>query len=257
MHGVVGDEQAIKLMALVALGAQLEPLPNGRPLGPSVLLTAPPGRGKNYLIDAVVRLLPEKFYVAFEIVSAQAFYYAVQDDPESLKHTFVYPNEIEAVDALVEFLRPMLSSGKAVKLTVNKDAGGANVAQELEVQGPITTAIPTIRNKTDDQLHTRLLVGELSDYEGRVKRHSAAFSELLLPDYAATNNSHKLFLWQAGLSQLTEIRRVVVPLRHSDFALDNDELAHGAKTWANLLGLMCFLPIICAGDGLGPSPKGN
>jgi DNA primase/transcriptional regulator with XRE-family HTH domain len=239
MHGVVGDQEAIKLIALVALGAQLAPLPNGRPLGSSVLLTAPPGRGKNYLIDAVVRLLPESFYVAFEVASSQAFYFTVENDPEYLRHKFVYPNEIEAVDALVNFLRPMLSSGKAVKFTVNKDISGANVAQELEVDGPITTAVPTIRNKTDDQLHTRLLVGELSDYVGRVKRHSAAFSELLLPDYAAADYSHKLFLWHAGLRQLAERRRVVFPLQHPNFALDNDDLSHGSRAWANLLGLMC------------------
>ena len=239
IHGVVGDENALKLMALVALGAQLEPLPNGRPLGPSILLTAPPGRGKNYLIDTVVRLLPEEFYVSFEIASGQAFYYAVENDPEYLKHAFVYPNEIEAVDALIEFLRPMLSGGKAVKLTVNKSADGANAAQELVVEGPITTAIPTIRNKTDEQLQTRLLVGELPDYEGRVKKHSAAFSELLLPGYAAADHSHRLFVWRAGLRQLAETRRVVFPLEHADFALDNDGLSHGARTWANLLGLMC------------------
>ncbi len=239
VHGVVGDGNAIKLVALVALGAQLEPLPNGRPLGPSVLLTAPPGRGKNHIVDAAVRLLPEEFYVAFEIASAQAFYYVVESDPGYLEHTFVYPNEIEAVDALVEFLRPMLSGGKATKLTVNKDANGANVAQELVVRGPITTAIPTVRNKTDEQLHTRLLVGELPDYEGRVKTHSAAFSGLLLPGYAAADNSGTLFVWHAGLRQLAETRRVVFPLKHPDFALDNDDLSHGARAWANLLGLMC------------------
>jgi DNA primase len=239
MHGVVGDEKALEFVALVVLGAQLKPLPNERPIGPSALLSAPAGRGKNYLTDAVLRPLPEEFYKAFEVASAQAFYYAAEKDPTFLKHKFVYPNELEAVDALIEFLRPMLSGGKAVKFTVNKDASGANVAQELVVEGPITTAIPTIRNKTDEQLHTRLLVGELPDYEGRVKAHCSAASELLLPDFTVKDNSRKLFLWRAGLRQLAEVRRVVFPLRHPDFALDNDDLSHGARTWTNLLGLMC------------------
>jgi hypothetical protein len=60
-----------------------------------------------------------------------------------------------------------------------------------------------------------------------------------LPEFVVVDNSHKLFLWQAGLRQLIEVRRVVFPLKHSDFALDNDDLSHGARTWANLLGLMC------------------
>lgn len=114
VHGALGNEEVIELITLVALGAQLESLPNMRPLGSSALLTAPPGRGKNYLIDAVVHLLPEEFYIAFEVASSQAFYYVVEQDPQYLKHKFIYPNEIEAVDALVEFLRPMLSSGRAV-----------------------------------------------------------------------------------------------------------------------------------------------
>jgi hypothetical protein len=52
----------------------------------------------------------------------------------------------------------MLSSGKAVRLTVNSDDAGRNTGQELEVRGPITTIIPTVRNKLDEQLQTRLLV---------------------------------------------------------------------------------------------------
>jgi hypothetical protein len=62
---------------------------------------------------------------------------------------------------------------------------------------------------------------------------------LLLPEFAVKENSRKLFLWRAGLRQLAEVRRVVFPLRHPDFALDNDDLSHGARTWTNLLGLMC------------------
>jgi hypothetical protein len=43
MHGVVGDEKALEFVALVVLGAQLKPLPNERPIGPSALLSAPAG----------------------------------------------------------------------------------------------------------------------------------------------------------------------------------------------------------------------
>ena len=106
------------------------------------------------------------------------------------------------------------------------------------VEGPVTIAIPTIRNKTDEQLQTRLLVAELPDYPGRVKHHSAAVSEQLLPDAAAIDHSHEQWLWQEGLRQLTDVRRVVFPLRHPDFALDDDQVSHGARLWANLLSLM-------------------
>ncbi len=238
MHHVYGDREPLELALLVALGAQLEPLPNGRPLGASILLTAEAGRGKNHIVDAAVKSLPEEFYFAFEIASGQSLYYKAEEDPEFLKHTFAYPNEIEGAEALWEFLRPMLSKGRATKIVTAKDADGNPTSRTIIVEGPVTIAIPTIRNKTDEQLQTRLLVAELPDYPGRVKQHSVAVSEQLLPDAAVADYPHKRFLWQEGLRQLTSVRRVVFPLRHPDFALDDDQVSHGARLWANLLSIM-------------------
>lgn len=240
MHGVVGDEKPMRLIALVVVGAQLDLLPNAKPLGPSMMLIADSGRGKNYLTDAVVGPLPPEWYLAFESASAASMYYQVEQNPDFLRHRFAYPNEAEATDMLVEFLRPMLSAGKAVRLTVNNTgANGANQAQELEARGPITTIIPTVRNKLDEQLQTRLLVAELEDYAGRVKKHAQAASKLLLPNYASADNTEIVQAWQAALRSLTNVRRVVFPLKREEFALDDDGVSHGARLWANLLGLMC------------------
>jgi hypothetical protein len=238
MHNVYGDKEPLELALLVALGAQLEPLPNGRPLGASILLTAQAGRGKNHIVDAAVKPLPEEFYFAFEIASGQSLYYKADEDPEFLKHTFAYPNEIEGAEALWEFLRPMLSKGRAKKIVTAKDTDGNMTTREITVEGPVTIAIPTIRNKTDEQLQTRLLVAELPDYPGRVKEHSSALSAQLLPDAATADYSREAFLWREGLRQLTAHRRVVFPLRHPDFALDDDQVSHGARLWANLLSVM-------------------
>jgi hypothetical protein len=238
MHQVYADREPLELALLVALGAQLEPLPNGRPLGASILLTASAGRGKNHIVDAAVTPLPEEFYFSFEIASGQSLYYAADEDPEFLKHTFAYPNEIEGTEALWEFLRPMLSKGWAKKIVTAKDAAGNMTTRTIIVEGPVTIAIPTIRNKTDEQLQTRLLVAELPDYVGRVKHHAAAVSEQLLPDAARADYSRERWLWQEGLRSLTAIRKVVFPLRHPDFALDDDQISHGARLWANLLSLM-------------------
>ena len=169
------------------------------------------GRGKNHIVDAAVKPLPPEFYFAFEIASGQSLYYTADEDPEFLKHTFAYPNEIEGAEALWEFLRPMLSKGWAKKIVTAKDADGNMTTRTIIVEGPVTIAIPTIRNKTDEQLQTRLLVAELPDYPGRVKHHAAAVSEQLLPDAAATDYSREQWLWQEGLRQLTDHRRVVFP----------------------------------------------
>src|SRR5215218_5748159 len=132
----------------------------------------------------------------------------------------------------------MLSKGRAHKIVTGKDMDGNWVSREITVEGPVTIAIPTIRNKIDEQLQSRLLVAELADYPGRVKEHSAAISAQLLPDAATVDHSHEVFLCQEGLRQLTKVRRVVFPLEHPDFAFDDDQTSHGARLWTNVLSLM-------------------
>jgi hypothetical protein len=238
LKGVVRDRDALRLQALVAVGAQLAPLPNGKPAGANLILTAEAGRGKNYICDAVASALPEEFYLAFESASAKSFYYRAESDPTVLKHRWIYPNEAEATDQLVEMFRPLLSGGKASHLTVNKDAGGRNAAQELSLEGPASITIPTVRNKLDGQLQTRMLVAELPDYAGRVAEHSRALSRQLLPAYSGEDYTPLVQGWQAALRSLTAVRRVVFPLDSEAFTFDSDTVSHGARLWGNLLGLM-------------------
>ena len=121
---VVGERDLLRLLFLAFLSAQLELLPNGKPLGANCILSAPHSRGKNYLADAVARVLPEEFYYTFEAASPKSlFYKAKMEGPECLKHRAIYPNEAEAVDPLVETFRPVLSGGRAKHITVGKDGG--------------------------------------------------------------------------------------------------------------------------------------
>lgn len=228
----------LKLQTLVAVGGQLAPYPNAKPAGANLIITAEPGRGKNHICDAVGFLLPEGFSLPFESASAKSLFYRAEKDPTILSHVWIYPNEAEATDRLVEMFRPLLSGGKASHLTVNKYSDGRNAAQELNVQGPASITIPTVRNKLDGQLQTRMLVAELPDYEGRVAAHSRASSKLLLPDYVAKDHGPKVRAWQAALESLTEVRRVVFDLDHEGFCFDSDAVSHGARLWGNLLGLM-------------------
>src|SRR5215218_11416970 len=68
--------------------------------------------------------------------SAKSLYYRAEDDQAVLKHRWIYPNEAEATDELVEMFRPLLSGGKASHLTVNKTGDGRNAALELNIEGP-------------------------------------------------------------------------------------------------------------------------
>jgi hypothetical protein len=238
IHGVVKDREPLQLQTLGALGAQLAPLPNGKPAGANLILMAVSGRGKNHICDAVASPLPEEFVMAFESASAKSLYYKAEENPEVLKHRWIYPNEAEATDQLVEMFRPLLSGGKATHLTVNATGQGRNASQELNVEGPVSITIPTVRNKLDTQLQTRMLVAELTDYPGRVAEHSREVSRQLLPEQAGEDHGPRIRAWQTALRSLTGTRRVVFHLQHAEFCFDSDEVSHGARIWGNFLGLM-------------------
>jgi hypothetical protein len=238
IRGVVKDRESLKLQTLVAVGSQLEPLPGGKPSGANSVLIGEAGRGKNFVCDAAATGLPEEFFVAFESASAMSLYYKAENEPEILKHCWIYPNEAEATDKLVEMFRPLLSGGKASHLTVNKTGEGRHAAQELNVEGPVSITSPTVRNKLDTQLQTRMLVSELEDYEGRVAEHSRAVSRRLLPDHVGEDYAPKVRAWQAAFRSLTKVRRVVFDLAHEEFCFDSDTVSYGARLWANMLGLM-------------------
>jgi hypothetical protein len=204
------------------------------------MLTGDSGRGKNFLADAAVCALPEEWYLSFEAASATAFYYAAELDPAFLKHKFIYPNEAEAVDTVVEFLRPMFSQARAKKFVTNKNSDGTHVFQEISVEGPITGVVPTTRNTLNRELQTRMLVVELEDYKGRIKQHTAALSKQFAPDFVADPHAGLVPKWRAALRSLTGVRKVVIPFgSHAAFNLDNEDIGHGARLWGNLLGLMC------------------
>jgi len=234
---VYEDRQYMKTVTLGGLSAQLD-LSFNRPLGTNVVLTGDSGRGKNYVPDAVAQGMPDDFVYPFESASAKSFYYQAESDPDRFRHTWVYPNEAEAVDMLIETLRPLLSKGSAEHGTVDSTADGANTFRSLHVQGPITVTIPTVRNKLDGQLQTRLLTVEMEDYEGRVAGHTEKFADTLLPDYVGADHTSTLRKWKAALKTLTAVRRVVLPGKVEGFKYDTDAVSHGSRVWRNLISFM-------------------
>jgi hypothetical protein len=60
----------------------------------------------------------------------------------------------------------------------------------------------------------------------------------LRPDFATEDFSTRIGAWQAALGSLAGIRRVVFSLDHEDFCFNRDDVPHGARLWANLIGMM-------------------
>ena len=231
------DRPYMYTVTLGALSAQLA-LSGDRPLGTNVVLTGESGRGKNYVPDAIAKGMPEEFVYRFESASAKSFYYQADADPDRFRHTWVYPNEAEATDQLIETLRPLLSKGSASHGTVDNSEDGPNAFRSLHVQGPITVTIPTVRNKLDGQFQTRLLTVEMENYEGRVAGHTEKFADTLLPNYVAADHTETLKKWKAALKRLTAVRKVVLPGKVAGFRYNNDSVSHGARVFRNLCSFM-------------------
>ncbi len=79
---------------------------------------------------------------------------------------------------------------------------------------------------------------ELEDFDNRVSEHTAKVSDTLLPDYVAQDHANVLSRWHAAFTELTRIRRVVLPGKRKEFRLSANDIPHGARLWRNFLSLM-------------------
>jgi hypothetical protein len=243
INEVHGDRDVMKVIGLCAFSAQLDLPAENKPVGTSALLVGESSRGKNFVVDAVASGMPDDFVYEFESASSKSFYYESAAKPQRFAHTWLYANEAEAVDELIEVLRPLLSKGVAVHKTVDK-VHESNTFREFKIQGPITACVPTVRNVMDRQFMTRLLVIELEDFEGRIAEHSRRVAKVLLPNYAAKDHTGELNLWKRAFEKLTSVRRVVIPSVHPDFCITSEGVSHGARLWRSFLSLMltnCWL----------------
>jgi hypothetical protein len=237
VNEVHGDRDVMRVITLSALSAQLALPAENKPVGTSALLVGESSRGKNFVVDAVASGMPESMVYQFESASSKSFYYESAAKPQRFEHTWLYANEIEAVDELIEVLRPLLSQGVAVHKTVDK-VHDSNTFREFKIKGPITACVPTTRNTTDRQFMTRLLVVELEDFEGRIAEHSRRVAKVLLPDYAAQDHTEELNLWKKAFEKLTSVRRVVIPNAHPEFCITSEDVSHGARVWRSFLSLV-------------------
>jgi hypothetical protein len=243
INKVHGDRDVMKMVTLSALSAQLEQPAPKKPVGSSMLLMGDSSRGKNFVVDAVADGMPESFKYEFESASSKSFYYEAAAKPQRFEHTWLYANEAEAVDELIEVLRPLLSKGSALHKSVDK-IHDSNTFREFKIQGPITATIPTVRNVMDKQFMSRLLVTELEDFEGRIAAHTGNYAQTLLPQYVAQDQSSELDLWKAALEKLTKVRRVVIPSAPPGFCFSNEEVSHGSRLWKSFMTLVlsnCWL----------------
>ena len=147
--GLVGEENNSLLMYLVFTSRLRE-----QPL--HVISLGASGTGKTYLQEKVSELIPEQDKLEITILSENAFYYF---DRKELKHKLVLIEDMDGAENVLYPLRELQTKRKISKTIPIKDSKGNLKTITLRVEGPISLAGTTTRERLyEDNANRSLLI---------------------------------------------------------------------------------------------------
>jgi DNA primase catalytic core len=147
--GLIGEENNRLLMYLVFTSRLRE-----QPL--HIISLGSSGTGKTYLQEKVSELIPEQDKLEITILSENAFYYF---DRRELKNKLVLIEDMDGAENVLYPLRELQSKKKISKTIPIKDARGNLKTITLHVEGPISLAGTTTREKLyEDNANRSLLI---------------------------------------------------------------------------------------------------
>ena len=147
--GMIGEENNRLLMYLVFTSRLRE-----QPL--HIISLGASGTGKTYLQEKVSELIPEQEKLEITILSENAFYYF---DQKELKHKLVLIEDMDGAENVLYPLRELQSKKKISKTIPIKDSKGNMKTITLKVEGPISLAGTTTKERLyEDNANRSLLV---------------------------------------------------------------------------------------------------
>lgn len=147
--GMIGEENNRLLMYLVFTSRLRE-----QPL--HIISLGASGTGKTYLQEKVSELIPEQDKLEITILSENAFYYF---DRKELKHKLVLIEDMDGAENVLYPLRELQSKKKISKTIPIKDSKGNMKTITLKVEGPISLAGTTTKERLyEDNANRSLLV---------------------------------------------------------------------------------------------------
>lgn len=166
--GMIGEENNRLLMYLVFTSRLRE-----QPL--HIISLGASGTGKTYLQEKVSELIPEQEKLEITILSENAFYYF---DRKELKHKLVLIEDMDGAQDVLYPLRELQSKKKISKTIPIKDSKGNLKTITLHVEGPISLAGTTTREKLYEDNSNRSLLIYL-DGSGQQKEHIMEYQRRL------------------------------------------------------------------------------
>lgn len=147
--GMIGEENNRLLMYLVFTSRLRE-----QPL--HIISLGASGTGKTYLQEKVSELIPEQDKLEITILSENAFYYF---DRKELKHKLVLIEDMDGAENVLYPLRELQTKRKISKTIPIKDSKGNMKTITLKVEGPISLAGTTTKERLyEDNANRSLLV---------------------------------------------------------------------------------------------------
>mgnify|MGYP000101547659 CR=1 FL=1 len=147
--GMIGEENNRLLMYLVFTSRLRE-----QPL--HIISLGASGTGKTYLQEKVSELIPEQDKLEITILSENAFYYF---DRKELKNKLVLIEDMDGAENVLYPLRELQTKRKISKTVPIKDSKGNMKTITLKVEGPISLAGTTTRERLyEDNANRSLLV---------------------------------------------------------------------------------------------------
>jgi len=147
--GMIGEENNRLLMYLVFTSRLRE-----QPL--HIISLGASGTGKTYLQEKISELVPEQDKLEITILSENAFYYF---DRKELKHKLVLIEDMDGAENVLYPLRELQSKKKISKTIPIKDSKGNMKTITLKVEGPISLAGTTTKERLyEDNANRSLLI---------------------------------------------------------------------------------------------------
>lgn len=167
--GVVGEEYNRLLMYLIFTSRK-----RSRPL--HIVSLGSSGIGKTYLQEKVGELIPEEDKLEITVLSENAFYYFGQRE---LSNKLILIEDLDGAENVLYPLRELQSKKRISKTVAHKDTRGNTKTVHLTVEGPVSIAGCTTREKIYEDNANRsflIYIDESPEQDERIMNYQRRLS---------------------------------------------------------------------------------
>jgi Bifunctional DNA primase/polymerase, N-terminal len=126
--------------------------------------------GKNFLLSAVLRLIPSESVVVLSSGSPMSLVYYGGEDEDALKHKVLYVQEAAILaeragieSPLTVLLRLLISEGQIDHLIAIPQGGETPITLKIKRNGPVAVCITSARDNIESEMLTRLMTSDADE----------------------------------------------------------------------------------------------